>query len=314
MTYDVVIIGGGAAGLNAALMLTRARRSVLVVDSGEPRNAPAAHLHGFLSRDGLPPRELLEIGRDEVRGYGGEIVTAEVTSAIADGDEFVVSLENRTVRARRLLVTTGLTDELPDLDGLRDRWGRDVLHCPYCHGWEIRDQPVAVLATTPNAMHVTTLVRQWTPHVTLLLHTGAEPTDEEWEQFAARDISVVDGEVAGLEVVADELAGVRLRTGEVIGLRALFVTPKFVARAGVLAGLGITTTEHPWGGSYVASDETGRTSVPGVWVAGNVTDPSAQVITAAAGGAKAAAMINADLVGEDTRNAVRDRRNSLTPH
>jgi len=161
--YDVVVIGGGAAGLSGALTLARSRRSVLVIDAGEPRNAPAAGVHGFLTRDGMNPQALLEVGRAEVRGYGGHIVDGRVTSASRNGDSFTVSLaDGRAVSARRLLVTTGLLDELPEVSGLRERWGRDVLHCPYCHGWEVRDQAVGVLGTGPRAVHQALLFgRRW---------------------------------------------------------------------------------------------------------------------------------------------------------
>ena len=165
--YDVVVVGGGAAGLNGALMLGRSRRSVLVIDAGEPRNAPAHGVHGLLGREGMPPAELLARGRDEVRSYGGHLVTGEVTGAVREGDGFAVSLVGgRVVHARRLLVTTGLVDELPDVPGLRERWGRDVLHCPYCHGWEVRDRAIGVLATTARSMHQALLFRQLSADVT----------------------------------------------------------------------------------------------------------------------------------------------------
>ena len=139
--YDVIVIGGGAAGLSAALVLSRARRKVLVVDAGSPRNAPATHMHGYLSRDGMPPAELLAAGRDEVRGYGGEIADGAVTDVVHDGQGFTGLLASgQRISARRVLVTTGLRDELPDVPGLRDRWARNVLHCPYCHGHEASDR------------------------------------------------------------------------------------------------------------------------------------------------------------------------------
>jgi thioredoxin reductase len=142
--YDVVVIGGGAAGLSAALVLARARRRVLVIDAGEPRNAPAAHMHGYLSRDDLAPRELLAIGREEVEGYGGVIVPGAVTGLAPDGRaaSWVVLLGDGRISARRVVVTTGLRDELPDIPGLSHRWARDVLHCPYCHGHEAADTPL----------------------------------------------------------------------------------------------------------------------------------------------------------------------------
>jgi thioredoxin reductase len=302
---DVVVVGGGAAGLSGALMLARARRSVVVLDAGAPRNAPAAGVHGLLARDGIRPAELLELGRAEVRRYGGQVVAGKVTGAARDTEGFTVALaDGRSVRARRLLVTTGLVDELPDIPGLRARWGRDVVHCPYCHGWEVRDRAIGVLATGPRAVHQALLFRQLSDDVAYFSHT-MPPTGEEAEQLAARGIGVVDGEVASLEVVEDRLVGVRLRDGTVVAREALAVSPRMAARAGFLADLGLRPMEHPSGlGEHIPADPTGRTDVPGVWVAGNVTDLAAQVGTAAAAGAVAAAQINADLVAEETQQAV----------
>jgi thioredoxin reductase len=309
-TYDVVVVGGGAAGLSGALLLARSRRSVLVIDGGEPRNAPAAAAHGFLSRDGINPLELLELGRAEVRGYGGQLMEGRASSVARDDVGFTVTLDDdRVVSARRLLVTTGLVDELPDVPGVRERWGRDVLHCPYCHGWEVRDQAVGILASGSRAVHMALLFRQLTSDVALFTHTAPPLTDEQAEQLAARHIRVVTGFVDSLEVVDDHLTGVRLRDGSVVPRQALVVTPRFVARSEVLTALGLRPTAHPFGGEFVAADATGLTDVPGVWVAGNITDLAASVVVAAAGGASAAAAINADLVAEDTRLAVSLHRN-----
>lgn len=325
-SYDVAVVGGGAAGLNGALMLARSRRSVAVIDAGAPRNAPADGVHGLLGREGMPPGELLARGRAEVRGYGGHVVTGEVTGAVReardtehDGDGgdggaetpgFTVALaDGRSVRARRLLVTTGLVDELPAVAGLRERWGRDVLHCPYCHGWEVRDQAIGVLATGPMALHQTLLFRQLSDDVTYFAHTTAPPAGEDAEQLAALGVRVVTGEVAGLEVAGDRLAGVRLADGTVVPREALAVATRMVARGGFLAGLGLTPVAHPSGmGEHVPVDGTGRTDVPGVWAAGNATDMTAQVGAAAAAGAMAGAQINADLAAEDARRAVTARR------
>ncbi|MER6175788.1 bifunctional NAD(P)/FAD-dependent oxidoreductase/class I SAM-dependent methyltransferase [Streptosporangium sp. NPDC001681] len=318
--YDVVVVGGGAAGLSGALTLSRARRSVLVVDAGAPRNAPAGHVHNYLGREGTPPGELLAAGRAEVTGYGGEIVTGTATSAhrLEDGEGFRVLLaDGREVRARRLLVTTGLVDELPDVPGLAERWGRDVLHCPYCHGWEVRDQAIGVLADSPMAAHQALMFRQWSPRVTLFLHTAPKPTDEEYEQLAARGVTLVEGEVAALETTGDRLGGVRMRSGELVPCQAVVVAPRFTARAGVLASLGLEPVEQLTGGhvigSYVPADPTGATSVPGVWVAGNVADLRAQVIVSAASALNTAAAINADLIAEDTRHAVAAHRGGPEP-
>jgi thioredoxin reductase len=302
---DVVVIGGGAAGLSGALMLARSRRSVVVIDAGAPRNAPAQGVHGLLARDGTPPAELREQGRAEVRRYGGRLVDGQVAAAVRTGAGFTVTLaDGRSVTARRLLVTSGLVDELPDVAGLRERWGRDVLHCPYCHGWEVRDQAVGVLASGPMSVHQALLFRQLTADVTFFSHT-LPPTAEQAEQLAARGITVVDGEVAAVEIADDRLTGVRLRDGTVIRREAVVVATRMVARAGFLNGLGLRAVEHPRGvGEYVPADPTGQTEVPGVWVAGNVTDLTAQVGAAAAGAATAAARINADLVMEETQAAV----------
>jgi thioredoxin reductase len=303
---DVVVIGGGAAGLSGALMLARARRSVVVVDAGTPRNAPAAGVHGLLGRDGTPPAELLDRGRAEVTSYGGEIVRGEVETVERDGDRFAVRVAGGgTLRARRLLVTTGLVDELPDVPGLRERWGRDVVHCPYCHGWEVRDRAIGVLATGPMSVHQALLFRQWSADVTLFTHRAPAPDPEQAERLAARGIAVVTGEVAALEVAGDRLTGVRLADGTVIAREVVAVAPRMVARAGLLESLGLRAVEHPSGaGEHVPADPTGRTEVAGVWVAGNVTDLSAQVGAAAAAGAFAAAQINIDLVTEETDAAV----------
>jgi thioredoxin reductase len=303
---DVVVIGGGAAGLSGALMLARARRSVVVVDAGTPRNAPAAGVHGLLGRDGTPPAELLDRGRAEVRSYGGEIVRGEVETVERDGDRFAVRVTGGgTLRARRLLVTTGLVDELPDVPGLRERWGRDVVQCPYCHGWEVRDRTIGVLATGPMSVHQALLFRQWSADVTLFTHRAPAPDPEQAERLAARGIAVVAGEVAALEVAGDRLTGVRLADGTVIAREVVAVAPRMVARAGLLESLGLRAVEHPSGaGEHVPADPTGRTEVAGVWVAGNVTDLTAQVGAAAAAGAFAAAQINFDLVTEETDAAV----------
>ncbi|MFD6333909.1 NAD(P)/FAD-dependent oxidoreductase [Streptomyces niveus] len=315
--FDVVVIGGGPAGLSAALTLARARRSVLVIDAGEPRNAPASHVHNYLGREGIAPGELLAVGRDEVAGYGGEFMAgrvATVKGSAADG--FRVVLEEGAavaeVTASRLLVTTGLVDELPPVPGVAERFGREVLHCPYCHGWEVRDTPVGVLATGPLAVHQAQMWRQWSDDVTLFRHTAPDFDDEQYEQLAARDIAVVDGEVAALEVTADRLTGVTLAGGRVIPVSAVVVAPLFTARGSLLADLGAPAVDREMAGqvvgSHVPTDPAGATSVPGVWAAGNVTDPTETVIGSAVAGLRAGAAINADLTAEDTRRAVAARR------
>ena len=205
-TYDVAIIGGGPAGLSAALVLGRARRRVVVVDAGAPRNAPAAHMQGFLSRDGMSPAALLETARAEVRRYGVEIVEDRVVDATAG---FALRLAGgRTVQARRVLFATGAVDDLPDVVGARERWGRDLLHCPYCHGWEVRDRPIGVLGSVEHAH----LLRQWSDDVILFTHTTAVTAGER-ATLDARGIAVVDGLVERLVVADDRLRAVQLADG-----------------------------------------------------------------------------------------------------
>lgn len=319
-TYDVVIIGGGAAGLSAALVLGRARRRVVVIDAGAPRNAPAARMHGFLSRDGMAPSELLAIGRAEIAGYGVELVNGTATrlEQTAGGDvcspievSYRVHLaEGASVDARRLLVTTGASDDIPDLPGVRERWGRDLLHCPYCHGWEVRDEPLGVLGTIPGSVQHALLVRQWSADVTFFAHTY-EPTDTERSQLDARGIDVVTGEVARLVVDDDRLTGVELADGRVVARTAVFIRPGIHPHPdGLLAGLGCAEDDT----GFVITDSTGRTSSPGVWAAGNVADPRAQVITAAGVGSAAAIAINNDLIQADADRAVgADRRTPASP-
>lgn len=308
--YDVAVIGGGAAGLSAALVLSRARRKVLVVDAGTPRNAPATQLHGYLSRDGIPPAELLASGRREVKTYGGEIISGTVTDIVPDGRTgfWVLLADGQPISARRLLVATGLRDELPDIPGLRDRWARDVLHCPYCHGHEVRDRQLGVIGGTPESVRYAQIVRQWT-HDLVYFTPPDTLTATERTQLLARAIGVVEGTIEQLVIDEDHLRGVQMHDGRAIPRDALFVPPRFVPNHDLLTGLSCTLEADGW----VSVDATGRTSVPGVWAAGNIVDPRAQVITAAGAGSAAAIALNADLVDDDVRSAVRDLDHGFQP-
>jgi thioredoxin reductase len=300
-SFDVVVVGGGAAGLSAALVLGRARRRVAVVDAGAPRNAPAAHMQGFLSRDGMPPSELLAAGRAEVARYGVELVAGRVASAAPATDGFTVDLADGTaLAARRLLVATGLGDELPDIPGMWERWGRDLLHCPYCHGWEVRDQPLGVIGSVPESVQFALLVRQWSDDVCFLAHTRAVSAEER-AMLDARGIEVVEGTIARLVVADDQLTGVELDDGRIVARAAVFVRPAIRPHLdGLLPSLGCELDDA----GFPVVDATGRTTVAGVWAAGNAADPRAQVITAAGEGSAAAIAINADLVAEDVEHAV----------
>jgi thioredoxin reductase len=231
-------------------------------------------------------------------GYGVELVEDHVVG-IEDG--FLVRLAGgQVLTARRILVATGVRDELPEIPGVRERWGRDLLHCPYCHGWEVRDQPVGVLGTLPGSVQHAQLVRQWSDDVVFFVHSY-DLTSDERARLEARGVHIVGGEVARLVVEADRLTGVELADGRVVARTAVFIRPGNVPRAdGLLTGLGCEVDEV----GFVTVDGTGRTSASGVWAAGNVVDPRTQVITSAGAGSVAAIAINVDLVEEDVERAV----------
>jgi thioredoxin reductase len=298
---DVAVIGGSAAGLSAALVLTRAGREVVVIDSKAPRNAPAAHMHGFLSRDGMSPADLLTVGRMEVEGYGGTITNGRVMDlAPDDGQGFWVLLEDGTsVGARKVLIATGLRDELPPVPGLRERWARDVLHCPYCHGHEVAGRRLGVVGGARGAVRYAHIVRQWTPD--LVYFTPPDTlTAEERTGLVARAIGIVESTIDQLVIDEDRLVGVQMADGGVVPRDALFVPPHFVPNDELLIRVGCEIGDDGW----VVVDGAGGTSVAGIWAAGNVTDPRAQVVTAAGAGSAAAIAINADLVDDDVRMAV----------
>ena len=292
-SYDVVVIGGGAAGLSAAMVLGRARRRVAVVDAGAPRNAPAAHMRGFLSRDGMPPNDLLTAGRTEVASYGVDVTQGRVLGVDAG---FSVRLaDGNVLPCRSILLATGVEDVLPDIPGISERWGRDLLHCPYCHGWEVRDQPIAVLGTQAASVAHALLVRQWSEDIVFFAHTS-DVDPEQRGLLDARGIRILDGEVIGLVIDDDRLQGVELRDGRIIPRSAVFIRPRNVPHAdGLLAGLGCALDDE----GFPKVDASGRTTTAGVWAAGNVVDPMAVVVNAASAGVKAAAMVNMDLIEED---------------
>ncbi|ONM48178.1 NAD(P)/FAD-dependent oxidoreductase [Nocardia donostiensis] len=301
--YDVVVVGGGAAGLNAALVLARADRRIAVVDGKEPRNAPAAHLHAFLANDGAPRAAFFEEGRIQLTGYGVELIEGQVDH-IAPG--FSVRLQGgQTMRTRQILMATGLRDELPEIPGVRERWGRDLLHCPYCHGYEVRGQPLGVLGTGPGSVGQALLLRQWSDDV-VLLPGKLDVTEEERLRLTARGVQIMEGRIERLVVDDDRLRGVELAEGHVVPRAVVFVFPRMVPRDELLFDLDCARDANGW----LITDRAGRTSVPGVWAAGNVVDPRALAVTAAGMGAAAAFAINHDLVDDEVGRAVaafRDR-------
>ncbi len=306
---DVAVIGGSAAGLAAALQLSRQRRSVIVVDDGTPRNAPAAHMHGYLGHEGVEPGELMTIGRAEVRSYGGEVLTGRVVGVHRrDDGRFRLDLTGgHALVARRVLVATGLSDELPAIEGLAEHWGRGVVHCPFCHGFEVRDQRLVQIVTHPLSLHPTPLFRHLTSRLTVVLHDPTDLDQAMVDALAASGVAVERCEARRVLTGQEgEVAGVELDDGRVLQADAVVVGSRFHARADMLAGVGLTTTVHLTGaGDVIAVDPRGETVVPGIYAAGNVADPSLQVLPSAAQGSQVGAMIAFSLAEEDLRDAAR---------
>ncbi|MGO2004762.1 NAD(P)/FAD-dependent oxidoreductase [Arthrobacter rhombi] len=302
--YDVIIIGAGAAGLSAALTLGRSLRSTLVLDTGTPRNRFAAGIHGVLGNDGTAPEDFLARGRSEVAGYGVQFGTAAAATVVAtDAGITVTDTQGRRHAARRLVAATGISDELPPLPGLAAGWGTDVLHCPYCHGWEVRGQRLGILATSPMALHQAQLIRQWSDDV-VLFSAGAGPIDDALATtLASRDVVIDNRQVTGiLRNDAGALTGVRMVDGGQRNLDALFTAGELHPQDAYLDGLGLTREQTPCG-SFIAAGPTGKTSHPRIWAAGNLVAPMANVPMSMSAGTMAGSMVNMDLVTEDFNHA-----------
>ncbi|MFI1386145.1 NAD(P)/FAD-dependent oxidoreductase [Embleya sp. NPDC020886] len=284
--YDVVVVGAGAAGLSTALLLARARRRVAVVDDGNTRNA--AHTHGFASRDGMAAADLLAVGRAEIGGHGVDLIEGRI-GRIDPG--FLVHLDGgATIGARRIVMATGLRDELPAIPGVRELWGSDVLFCLHCHAHEIRDRPIGVLGTHPGAVRHALLLCQWSYDVVYFPHDrDLAPRDR--RDLEAHGVTVAEGTVKRLVTENDRLRGVELVQGQVFPRGAVFVVPDTVPHDTPLTGPGCERPADGW----ARTDAAGRTGVFGMWSVGNVADPKALVITAAIQGAAAAFALDQDL-------------------
>ena len=294
---DVVIVGGGPAGLSAALSLGRARRRVVVVDAGRPRNMTAAHMHGVLGHDGLSPLRLLELGRQEIAGYGVRVIHGDVTATRTDGTDIEVDIADETIPTRRLLVATGLDDVLPEIPGLREQWGRGVVVCPYCDGWEHRDDVIGVIATSLHSVEQAQLLRQWSDRIVYFSNVVGGPDADEVEALVRRSIRIEPGLVTRLSIEDDRVAGVEV-DGRVVPVGVVFTGPTLRPRDALLRSLGAAMTDGP-SGPWVGIDEDGRTSVPGVWAVGNVVNARSNVSVSMGLGSLVAGALNTDLVAAD---------------
>jgi thioredoxin reductase len=292
--YDVAIVGGGPAGLSAALTLGRAGRRTVLIDAGRHRNASAAHSHGVLSRDGLSPAELRAVARAEAQGYGVEMIDAYVTSVHRDGETFQLTVEGQAdISARILIIATGVVDELPDVPGLAEAWGEGVVHCPYCHGHEHRGRPTAVLGRGESTYQMARLLLGWTDDVTVLTN-GPEDLDAAMEGDLARaGIRVERTALRRLLTQGRSLAGVEFQNGDVLECAVLYVKPPQRMAATLAKDLGAPFDEEE---GRIIADDDGRTDVPGLFVAGDIVNKTQQIVTAMGGGHRTAIAVNHDLV------------------
>jgi thioredoxin reductase len=300
--WDCIVVGAGAAGLSAALVLGRARRRTLVVDEGTQSNLSAHGIGGLLGHDGRPPAQLYQAGRAELAAYEGvQIRTGKVVAGTAEGAGFVVELaDGRRERTRRLLLATGMEYRPPQIPGLEALWGRSAFHCPFCHGWEVRDQPLAVLASGDRAVHSALLLRAWTDDVVVLANGPAGLDTAQLGQLGAANIKVDARLVAEFVSEADELVAVRFRDGTELGRRGVLVATTLHQRSDLAAQLGVATAPPgPVVVDAVEIDPFHRTSVPGVFAAGDVSAQMPQVAAAIAAGSLSAVAVVQSLLADD---------------
>jgi thioredoxin reductase len=295
--YDVVIVGGGPAGLQAAMTLGRARRRVLLAAAGLPRNAAASHSHNFFTRDGVPPLELLRLGRDQLATYPTvECVEAEVTDVLRHETGFEVTMGVRRVLARKVLLAAGMRDELPAIPGLAEVWGSSAFFCPYCHGFEFADQPFVIQARGAEGMQFATLVRGWSRDLAIATQGPNAFTPEEAARLKALGIPVHESPIARLETENGAVSAVRLEDGTLLPCRAFLLRPKQSQRVGFPAALGATLTEQ---GVWKTVDVFGQTEVPGLYAAGDASQVLPAVALAVSTGVLAGTGINGALAIED---------------
>ena len=297
--WDVIVIGGGVAGLSAALILARAQRRVLILDAQSPRNRYAAHMHGVLGRDGYSPLDLVADGAREVRAVGGVILqtTARAARSVSGGFE-VTTTDGIVVSGRHLIFATGARDLLPDIPGLAEQWGRGVVACPYCDGYENRDRTIGVLAASIAGLHKAHMLRSYSADIVVFTALAGDVPASDRELLEARGMRIETTPVKETVIDGSTLTGLVLENGTSIPIDVVFVEPPLIAQDELLQQLGAALSDSPFG-PWTSVDAAGRTSVPGVWAVGNAANPTALVPIAAGSGATAALALNAELIGAD---------------
>jgi thioredoxin reductase len=281
---DVVVIGGSFAGLTAAMHLVRARRKVTIIDSDKPRNRFAAAAHNVLGFDGVPPREIRAAGLANVLAYPtARHILGEVVGIGGAADDFVVRLEGgETLAARRVILAYGVADQFPKIPGFAECWGNTVIHCPYCHGYELADGRLGLLYSSPASLHATVLLRDWSENLTLFTNSLDLPDNEE-ERLARRGVRVFEGKMTDILHDNGKMSGVRLESGREVPLDGLLAHPQVRPSTNLHEHLGIETVEAPLG-PYIKLDDDFQTSVKGVFAAGDLAGPRHSINGAIHGG------------------------------
>jgi len=294
--YDAIIVGGSNAGLSAAMILGRALRRVLVFDNNQPCNRQTPHSHNFLTRDGETPAAIASIAREQVLRYPSvALQTDKVVGAQAVEGGFQVTTERgEMLHSRKLLLATGVKDEMPAIPGFAECWGVSVLHCPYCHGYEVHGQQLGLLANGNMAAELASLIHHWSKDLVLFTNGPAILTTEQATAIAARNIQVVEAPIAELEHLNGQLCAVHTTDDVAHPLPAIFARVPFRQHTDIAAQLGCTHTET----GLIQATAFGETNVPGVFVAGDNSTPMRQVSMAVSGGSMAAAFINRELMQE----------------
>nr|WP_272214605.1 NAD(P)/FAD-dependent oxidoreductase [Marinicella sp. W31]MDC2880231.1 NAD(P)/FAD-dependent oxidoreductase [Marinicella sp. W31] len=310
MDHDVLVIGGSFAGLSAAMQLARARKPVLVLDTGMPRNRFAVASHGFPGQDGRSPADIRVRLRAELSAYPSvRFQDGAALSASREDTGFRVSLNNgNDVTARRIILAYGVRDSLPDLPGLAERWGASVLHCPYCHGYELNRQPVGVLARDEMAQHQAMLLPDWGP-TTLFTGAAFRPTAEQEQSLKKRGVEIEDTPVAELIGSGPALEAVRLEDGRTVPLAGLFLAPQTAPSSDIAAQLGCEMRDGPTG-PYIAVDQMQTTTVAGVFAAGDLASPMANATIAAASGVMAGVAAHRSLIFDPDLTQQHERASS----
>ncbi|MEX1021124.1 MAG: NAD(P)/FAD-dependent oxidoreductase [Litorilinea sp.] len=295
--YDVVIVGGGPGGLSAALALGRARRRVLLCDGGAPRNAPTAAAHNFFTRDGTPPLQLLQIGRAQLEPYTSvEFEAVTVEEATRHDTGFTLQFSGgRQVTARKLILATGIRDELPAIPGFQELWGKSIAHCPYCHGWEVRDQPLAIYGNGDDGFELVRLLRGWSHDLVLCTNGPADLSGDQRIRLETKGIPIREEPIVALEGAQGQLETIVFADGSRLARHAIFMRPRQYQRSHLPQRLGCTLTSN----GLVQVDLTGRTEIPGLYVVGDAAQRAQSIGMAVSSGSLAAGMLNHELAAED---------------